>query len=53
MVTKKRWCLVLWVGMVVVEIVVGSGAESAVGSDAENAVVEIEIDGVGAVVVVE
>ena len=45
MVTKKRWCLVLWVGMVVVEIVVGS--------DAESAVVEIEIDGVGAVVVVE
>ena len=53
MVTKKRWCLVLWVGMVVVEIAVGSDAESAVGSDAENAVVEIEIDGVGAVVVVE
>ena len=53
MVTKKRWCLVLWVGMVVVEIVVGSGAENAVGSDAENAVVEIEIDGVGAVAVVE
>ena len=50
MVTKKRWCLVLWVGMVVVEIVVGFGAESAVGFDA---VVELETDGVGAVAVVE
>ena len=31
----------------------GAGAESAVGFDAENAVVELETDGVGAVAVVE
>ena len=53
MVTKRRWCLVQKVGMVVVEIVGGFGAESAVGFDAENAVVELETDGVGAVAVVE
>lgn len=53
MVTKKRWCLVLSVGMVVVEIAAGSDAESVVGSDAETVVVDIEIVGVGVVVVVE
>ena len=50
MVTKRRWCLVQKVGMVVADsVVVGFGAESAVGFDA---VVELETDGVGAVVVV-
>ena len=38
--TKKRWCLVLWVGMVVVEIAVGSGAEIVV-MDVEIAGVEV------------
>ena len=51
MVTKKRWCLVLWVGMVVVEIAVGSDAESVVGSDAEIVVMDIEIAGVEVVAV--
>ena len=50
MVTKRRWCLVQKVGMVVVEIVVGFGAESAAGFDVE---VELETEGVGAVAVVE